>query len=178
MSSQAFVLLYGVRTVTTSGGVRVGLDKARLRTIVGIVRMRSLSPDSRVRLTTRRRAILEALKETPDHPTAEEVLERVRQKVPSVSLGTVYRGLDALWRAGLIAKHEVPGGAARYDHEVAPHVHVVCSGCGAMADVPGVLPLPRGLPKEAAGFRITGANLTLEGICPGCSMVGNRKTRR
>ncbi len=136
--------------------------------------MKEMSPASPVRLTTRRRAILEALQETPDHPTAEEVLERVRQKVPGVSLGTVYRGLDALWRAGRIAKHEVPGGAARYDHEVKPHVHVVCSGCGAMADVPGVVPLPQGLPKEAAGFRITGANLTLNGICPSCSLLRDR----
>ncbi|MDH7569405.1 MAG: transcriptional repressor, partial [Armatimonadota bacterium] len=57
---------------------------------------------TRVRLTPQRRAVLETVRESREHPTAQEILQRAREKQPGLSYATVYNALDYLVRAGLV----------------------------------------------------------------------------
>src|SRR5215471_3240640 len=73
-----------------------------------------------------------------DHPTAEQVLRRVRKHLPRVSLGTVYRNLDKLRALGQLRVVNVGPGVARYDALLAEHDHFLCERCEAVIDLPVV----------------------------------------
>ncbi len=123
-----------------------------------------------VRQTKQRAAVIEVLRTSRAHPDAAGVHAAVREQLPSVSLGTVYRTLDALVRDGVLVTIERAGQATRYDyrHEGEEHHHAVCRGCGAIFDVEvGALPY---LPRAAlpSGFQVTDVRLEFMGICPGC----------
>lgn len=121
------------------------------------------------RNTRQRRVIVEELMRHPTHPTAAQLYEATRRRLPRISLGTVYRNLDLLSRTGAIRKLAAPDGVARFDGNVEPHHHVVCERCGALADVWG-LPAelwPAGL-VETAGYDIVAVRLELIGVCPDC----------
>ncbi len=115
--------------------------------------------------------MIEVLQTSRDHPDAAQVHTQVREKLPSVSLGTVYRTLDALVRDGVVMTIERTGQATRYDYKRAGehHHHAVCRACGAIFDVPAAaLPQP---PAAAlpAGFQVTDVHLEFMGVCAGCA---------
>lgn len=91
--------------------------------------------ERRLRLTPQRAAIYRALIETTSHPTAEALYASVRRTHPSMSQNTVYYTLSALRRAGLV--HEVNYGhdGARFDGNVTPHHHLICTACHRIEDV-------------------------------------------
>ena len=86
-------------------------------------------------LTPQRRAVLEAVRESTEHPTAREILERARGKVPRLSYATVYNALDYLKRAGLVHEVSLGGGASRYDGRDPSHAHAICGECGSVVDI-------------------------------------------
>lgn len=88
-----------------------------------------------MRLTAQRRAVLKALTENYEHPTARELYEHTRQHLPGISLATIYNSLQALQRAGLVNEHRVSSGAARYCINKVPHVHLLDENTGRMLDV-------------------------------------------
>ncbi|WP_034386367.1 Fur family transcriptional regulator [Deinococcus sp. YIM 77859] len=127
-----------------------------------------------VRQTRQRQAVIEVLRESREHPDAAWIHSRVRELLPSVSLGTVYRTLDALVRDGVVVTIERAGQATRYDYKRAgeDHHHAVCRSCGAIFDVEaGMLPT---LPAAALppGFQVTDVRLEFMGICPECAAQG------
>lgn len=131
---------------------------------------RAQSPQVKLRRNTpQRKVVLDELLAAPVHPTAAELYERVRQRLPRVSLGTVYRNLEVLHQDGMIRKLEFAGTETRFDGNLDPHYHVRCNACGDIVDVydlgPGGAPAQ---PDELAGFRIEGHRLEYFGICPDC----------
>lgn len=121
------------------------------------------------RMTRPRQIILEELCRFPCHPTADELHRRVRQVLPRVSLGTVYRNLEHLCATGQARRLDVPGAARRYDGDMAPHQHVRCTRCGRVEDLSQPLRLTQlPAPDAAGGFEITGYRLEMQGICPAC----------
>ena len=70
-----------------------------------------------------------------DHPTAEAIYTSLRQEMPSLSLGTVYRNLTLLADMGEINRLSVDSGPDHYDGITAPHTHVICRHCGKIFDV-------------------------------------------
>lgn len=124
-----------------------------------------------VRQTRQRQAVIEVLRASRAHPDAAWIHAQVRAELPSVSLGTVYRTLDALVRDGVLMTIERAGQATRYDykHEGEAHHHAVCRGCGAIFDV-DVNAVP-GPPAAAlpGGFQVTGVRLEFMGVCAGCA---------
>ena len=122
------------------------------------------------RMTRQRTVILEELRRMHDHPTADELYAAVREKLPNVSLGTIYRNLDVLARSGRVHRLETGAGQARFDAELAPHHHVRCVDCGRVDDVP-VTPETTFAPPEQsdAGFQIHGYRVEFEGRCPECA---------
>lgn len=81
-----------------------------------------------------REAILNVLHSTDVHPTAGWVYERVRETIPNISLGTVYRNLAELTRSGEILSLSVGDGYEHYDGNSAPHAHLHCRICGSIED--------------------------------------------
>ena len=85
-------------------------------------------------VTVQRRAVFEAILEREDHPTADQVCEAVRARVPGISRMTVYRILGTLARLGLVAKTCHPGSSARFDPKIRRHHHLVCLDCDGVLD--------------------------------------------
>jgi Fe2+ or Zn2+ uptake regulation protein len=124
-----------------------------------------------LRLTGPRRVVLEVVRGTDSHPTAERVHEMVRRRLPRVSLGTVYRNLRLLVAQGLV--NELPGPHARFDGNVSDHHHFTCLGCGRIADVAGTMTEPhsRALCLRVAaqsGLSVTHHRIDFYGHCPAC----------
>lgn len=127
-------------------------------------------PDpKRQRNTPQRRIILEELQKVQSHPTAVEVFEMVRRRLPRISLGTVYRNLERLAAGGKIQKLALSGAEARFDGDLHPHYHVRCVQCGHVSDVRGLEGDLAGIRvPEAAGYEILGHRLEFVGVCPDC----------
>jgi Fe2+ or Zn2+ uptake regulation protein len=128
-----------------------------------------------LRLTGPRRVVLEVIRGTDRHPTAEWVHRMVRRRLPRVSLGTVYRNLRLLVAEGL-AK-ELPGPHARFDGNLREHHHFTCASCGRIVDVEALMAEPgsRALSARVAartGLRITHHRIEFFGRCPDCQRKG------
>jgi Fur family transcriptional regulator, ferric uptake regulator len=113
--------------------------------------------------------ILEELQKLTSHPTAIGMYEIVRRRLPKISLGTVYRNLELLTRAGLVRKLELGNAESRFDGNVTPHDHVRCVRCGRVDDVSGPpLDLLGGLANDIHGYQIFGHRLEYLGLCSHC----------
>lgn len=120
-----------------------------------------------LRLTPQRRAVLLALRDSADHPTAADLYARVRQRLPGIGAATVYRALHLLVEAGLAVELSIGDkAAARYDGNLERHDHLVCVGCGRVVDV--ALPPPDLSGIAETGFAVLGYDLRIHGVCPGC----------
>lgn len=121
------------------------------------------------RNTPQRRAILEELQKAPSHPTAVELYEIVRRRMPKISLGTVYRNLELLAQTGTIRKLTFSGAEARFDANPDCHCHVRCVRCGRVDDLAGLPPeLVNLQPDQAGGYQILGHRVEFIGVCPHC----------
>ena len=121
-------------------------------------------------LTRQRSLVLEVVRTPDEHPTATEVFERARKKMPGISFATVYNSLRYLKDAGLIREIASFGkNPSRYDSETYRHDHAVCSGCGKLVDfdLPGTVSLQRAAAR-ASRFQAESVHLTLYGRCPEC----------
>ena len=124
------------------------------------------------RNTQQRRIILEELRKVSSHPTATDLYEIVRRRIPKISLGTVYRNLELLSQRGTIQKLTLGGAEARFDGNPDDHYHVRCVRCGQVGDVLGTPgeTVPR-QPRQVNGYEILGHRLEYVGICPDCRGV-------
>ncbi len=126
-----------------------------------------------LRMTPQRKVILEELRKVTSHPTADELYERVRKRLPKISLGTVYRNLDILSSAGIIKKLHLEESQMRFDGNTEPHNHIYCLSCGRVADVVSSLDRSSLIQNIETDFTVLGVNLILSGICPQCQKKDN-----
>ncbi|MEW6595712.1 MAG: transcriptional repressor [Thermodesulfobacteriota bacterium] len=127
------------------------------------------TPDSSLRVTKQRQIILDELCSVTSHPTADDLYQMVRQRLPRISLGTVYRNLETMAELGMIQKLEVGGTQKRFDGNAATHYHVRCQRCGRVDDLD--LPPDTDVEKAAAQrtrFTILRHRLEFTGLCPAC----------
>ena len=119
----------------------------------------------------KRNAILECLRSTDQHPSAETVHEMLKAEHPDISLATVYRNLALFKKQGLIQSIGTVNGIERFDANTDPHVHFVCTGCDAVLDFPQVeVPTSLGTNAEKqTGCQIAGCQLTFTGLCQNCN---------
>ena len=124
---------------------------------------------SRYRLTKQRAAILRAL-EDGTHLTAETIHGRVRERLPGVSLGTIYRTLEILRGIGLVQAFSFHGGAARYEATIDKHHHLFCVSCREVRNVQdeGVAQVAREIARSQ-GYSDVDAALTISGRCSSCA---------
>ena len=122
------------------------------------------------RMTRQRKVIFEELLKQNAHPSADEIYQMVRRRMPRISLGTVYRNLEVLANMGKIQKLELSGALKRYDWNTNKHYHTRCVCCDRVDDAP-IAPLNQ-LENDLYGttvFEIIGHNLEFTGLCPKCS---------
>lgn len=119
------------------------------------------------RYSRQRELILEQLRATTEHPTAEMLYQWLKPNNPALSLGTVYRNLNLLADEGVITRMAFP--VERYDAATEPHSHFVCRHCGSVYDLP--VPYDSDLDRRAAadsGHSVAGHELLFSGICHRC----------
>lgn len=128
-----------------------------------------------LRRTPQRLAIVRAFVDDPTHPTAQQIFDRLKQAMPTMSFATVYNTLAALEKAGscrVLRVHD--DGSARFDPRVDPHDHAICDRCGAVRDLESK---PQrvasdGSPREARledGFHVRAVERVYRGLCADCS---------
>lgn len=128
-----------------------------------------LSTNRNQRMTQQRRIILQELRRIASHPTADEVYSMVRDQLPHVSLGTVYRNLETLAECGEIGKLEISGTQRRFDGSPAAHDHVRCLSCGRVDDLPiGSVTIVQEWSGLEGDYEIHGYRLEFIGLCPAC----------
>ena len=114
-----------------------------------------------------REAILEVLRSTDTHPTANWIYEKVRETLPNISLGTVYRNLAQLSQSGEILSLHVADGFEHFDFVTAPHAHFHCKKCGAIIDAKlDIEPLSK--LSNDLGFTPQNTIYVVYGICKNC----------
>ncbi len=124
------------------------------------------------RMTKQRSVILEELSKVRTHPTAYDVYEMVRVRLPRISLGTVYRNLEHLSSTGMIRRLDLGGGQRRFDFVNDDHMHIRCIACGRVDDV--VLNQAHGMTTieemvgSTSGYQVLGCSMDFQGICPRC----------
>lgn len=123
-----------------------------------------------IKLTHQRLEIFRKVAETEDHPDAEQIFQRVRKNVPTVSLDTVYRTLWLLRDLGLVATLGVPHERTRFDANLAKHHHFFCTCCGFTRDFYSDDLNNLSLPESVGQFgSITTTQVEVRGICKECS---------
>jgi Fur family ferric uptake transcriptional regulator len=135
------------------------------------------APAPMIRLTTQRQIILEELAKVKTHPTASELYDMVRKRLPRIGLGTVYRNLELMADSGMILKIEVGGTQKRFDATTDDHYHIRCSVCGRVDDID--VPVIRDLASQAAtttSYQILGHHIEFTGICSSCQKEGRSRT--
>jgi len=121
-------------------------------------------------MTQQRRVILEELNKLTCHPTAEDLHRIVREKLPRISIATVYRNLELLSDQGMVWKMNVGGSQRRFDGTTANHYHIRCSVCGRVDDVHmEVLGTIEDTAKQSSGYTVLSHKVDFTGICPACA---------
>lgn len=132
-----------------------------------------------LRMTNQREIILQELKKSKRHLSADELYDRVKKNMPRISLATVYRNLEILSEAGVIRKLEISGRQKRFDFDVSDHDHIYCIMCHKVDN----LNIERkDVDSEQlgveVGYSITGYRVEVIGICPECQKKEQRKERK
>ena len=123
-----------------------------------------------LRMTRQRQVILEELRKVKTHPSADELYEKVKRRLPRISLGTVYRNLEILTRLGEIQHVEIGGAMKRFDGNPKNHYHIRCIRCARVDDVQiGPLKQVEDALAGSTDYQITGHRLEFVGLCGKCS---------
>ncbi|HEX8370138.1 MAG TPA: transcriptional repressor [Pyrinomonadaceae bacterium] len=121
-------------------------------------------------LTKQREVVLQVIRDAEEHLTANEVFDKAKQLLPSISFATVYNSLRYLKDAGHIAEISFGNGASRFDSMTSRHDHAICTKCGKLVDMELDLPIELvNLAAEYSKFKPESLELTLRGLCPNCS---------
>lgn len=124
-----------------------------------------------MRVTPQRAHTWRVLVESEEHLTAEEVWERARGMLPGLELSTVYRSLEALRTAGLVADSRLPEGPRVFEARPALHPHLVCESCGEISHPEPEIGsrLFEALNAGSGGFKVRELHVAARGICAGCA---------
>ncbi|MCA1959423.1 MAG: transcriptional repressor [Desulfomonile sp.] len=129
-----------------------------------------MNPKPPHRMTRQRQVILEELTKLTCHPTAEDLHRIVRERLPRISIATVYRNLELLSEQGQVWKMSVGGAQRRFDGNTVNHYHIRCSVCGRVDDVHmEVMASLEETAKHSSGYQVMSHTVEFTGICPDCA---------
>ena len=129
-----------------------------------------------------RNLILEIMKNTYAHPTAEEVYAQASKQMPSMGIATVYRNLNQLAEAGEIVRIPVEDGKDRFDGQLEEHYHMICNECGALVDLHAdeeEIEKLKAMMAESFNLKndeLEFAPIILKGVCDKCNKAKKRRS--
>lgn len=121
------------------------------------------------RRSQQRERILEILRTTDSHPTADWVYGKLKKEFPKLSLGTVYRNLSLLIEKGQAKKIHFGSTFDRFEAKLGPHYHLICEKCKQIIDFE--LPIYKDLNEKAnkiSGFKVSYHKIDFFGVCSNC----------
>lgn len=125
-----------------------------------------------MKYSKQREMILKTLREHAVHPTADYIYGLLREEMPNISLGTVYRNLNQLAECGEISKITGLDGSVHFDHNTHKHFHFICNKCNKVYDISAeVAPALEQKVRELTGLDITECELVLRGKCKDCQII-------
>lgn len=126
------------------------------------------------RNTVQKQLIARIVETSCDHPTAEMVYNRAKRELPNISLGTVYRVLNALVEENRAVELSFANAPSRFDKTLHPHAHLCCEKCGKIVDI--MYDESKSVDDVLINGRnvINSANITLTGICEDCCKNENK----
>ncbi len=134
----------------------------------------------RQNFSKKREAIFRSICSTDTHPTAEWVYNQLKPEFPDLSLGTVYRNISMFKERGMVISVGTVNGQERFDWNVKPHPHFICTKCGAVIDVNQITGDNRSLDYSVAsayGFQVDYHSLCFFGTCAACMKDGAEETK-
>ena len=148
-----------------SAGMTVPQSEAESRVSLFV----QASRESGLRLTHQRLEVAREIARSDVHPDVEAIYCAVRERVPTISLDTVYRTVGTLERLGLINRVDVMAGPARYDANLEPHHHFICVRCGLIRDLPSTSYEGLEVPEAATNLgEVESITVQLRGLCKEC----------
>jgi Fur family transcriptional regulator, ferric uptake regulator len=128
------------------------------------------------RMTSQRATIVAAVTELDAAFTVDDLASAARSLDASVGVATVYRAVAAMEQSGWLERVGERGGSALFARCAAAghHHHVICTACGRTEAAECPLGDAISADKTAGGFVVTGHEVTLYGLCPGCLAEGER----
>ena len=138
---------------------------------------RDLCADHGIAVTHQRQVLYETMQSMHGHPSPEEVFASVKQRIPSVSLATVYKNIHLFVESGVFRELSIHHGTLRVEMNKQPHHHMVCSVCKKVSDLPEDDELRLGLQTATGmlpgGFLVERVSMDVIGVCPDCQRRPN-----
>ena len=135
---------------------------------------RQLCAEHGIAMTHQRQVLYEVMQGMEGHPSPEEVYDRVKEKVPAISLATVYKNIHLFVESGIFRKMSLHHGSVRVEMNNDDHHHMVCSRCKDITDIGekelGLVPTHR---KLADGFLVERYSVDVIGLCAKCQAEGS-----
>jgi Fe2+ or Zn2+ uptake regulation protein len=135
-------------------------------------RMTESLRNNNLKLARQRREIIEVLSSDRSHPNARDIWRKVRLKVPSVSLSTLYHSLHLFKKDGSLKEWEFCDVGDRYESNVTDHLDLVCLGCGKIVDFVGEVPIPVERVERKTGCKVDRIRFAYYGYCRNCRRQG------
>lgn len=120
-------------------------------------------------VTPQRIEIYSALLDADDHPSPETLYSRVKRKMPSISLATIYKALDALSELGVVREVSAIADTKRYDANLDRHHHLICTECKSIQDIYDDELDAVAAPKSLGGFIARSVSVEVLGVCAACA---------
>lgn len=134
-----------------------------------IKKLREYCKENSIPLTQQRLEVYRELIWSKDHPSPEEIHKRLRGRFPTISLATVYKNLEALSRIGFARRINPLSDRLRYDHDLSPHSHFICTSCKKVEDIESEALDGLQIPDpENFEYEITLKMIVFTGICSQC----------
>jgi Fur family ferric uptake transcriptional regulator len=137
------------------------------------------------KMTNQRKVILEELRNSKGHLSADELYVMVKKKLPNISISTIYRNLEELSKQGLIRKISPQSTQKIFDANIQPHFHIRCVKCGRIDDIPASMvqkimsAVSESMPvvKKVTGYEVIGYHLEFFGVCSDCQQKEEIKNK-
>jgi Fur family peroxide stress response transcriptional regulator len=127
------------------------------------------------KITPQRTAICQLILSSKDHPTAEQVYDKIKKEFPAISPATVYQTLHLLTKIGLIQEMGFNKGISRYEPNTSPHINIICQKCGAISDYEAASIKEMWFKiVEELGIKPTGQRLEIFRCCDKCQKLSTR----
>lgn len=130
---------------------------------------RDLCAEHGIAVTHQRQVLYEVMQGMEGHPSPEEVYDRVRELIPSISLATVYKNIHLFVESGVLREVSMHHGSLRVEMNDEAHHHMVCSRCKSITDIgESDLGLEAPQRKLPGGFLVERFSVDVIGICADC----------